>query len=149
MRQRGPASRGTLFTCPTESAWKFQEDHREDSSLEQHALFSSPFLSCSSFPPAVGEAVTGSWKTKASVLIGQNHRKTSVERWGCWEDRERTQMGLGRWTPHGRGWRGGQSQGDNETWAGWWAVGMIIDQTSRHSWTPKTGVTLALGSSWG
>lgn len=44
MRQRGPASLGTLFTRPTETAWKFQEGHREDSNLEQNALFLSPFL---------------------------------------------------------------------------------------------------------
>lgn len=45
MRQRGPASLGALFTRPTETAWKFQEGHREDSNLEQNALFLSPFLS--------------------------------------------------------------------------------------------------------
>ena len=82
-----------------------------------------------------GEAVTGGWERKASILVGQNHRKTSVERWACRAEREGTQMSLGRWTSRGRGQQGGQNQGDNET--------------SRHSWTLKTRITLALGSSWG
>ena len=96
MRQRGPASLGALFTRPTETAWKFQEGHREDSNLEQNALFLSPFLS---FP------LTGG-KERLSQEAGRRKQASSLGRITGrpgWRDGGAEQRGKGpRWAWGGR-----------------------------------------------
>lgn len=92
--------------------------------LRTRCFIFGPFLSCPSFPPAVGGGgragrVTGGWKRKASLLFGLRHKKTEygeMEVQGRWGGGARQGLGSegGRWGEGqlcGTGWREGQSPG--------------------------------------
>lgn len=97
-----------LLTQPRESMWESLEGHRKAPNSEQDALLLSPFLSCVSFPPAVGKGVTEGWEKAASLLTGPDHRKTKCREVGAqgrwWGGPDRAWRG--GWLC-GRGWREG------------------------------------------